>query len=153
MRPEMPTHAILRTVREERTIVRDLSNGKGTMVTLALATLWLLAGSAAIAGETTPDMGQVRIIKEDFRGWPNTYRLSNGIVEARVATDVGPRIIDFRLAGGENVLYLASRRSAAKENRIGCFAVLGACGSRPRSRRRPVGPGSDQEKYSNILTK
>jgi hypothetical protein len=47
-----------------------------------------------------------QIVKEDFHGWPNTYRLSNGLVEARVVTDVGPRIMDFHAAGGANLLYV-----------------------------------------------
>ena len=51
-------------------------------------------------------MQQVEIVKEDFRGWPNTYRLSNGRIETRVLTDVGPRIIDVRTAGGQNLLYV-----------------------------------------------
>jgi len=33
--------------------------------------------------------------KTDYRGWPNCYRLSNGIVDLIVTTDVGPRIIRF----------------------------------------------------------
>jgi hypothetical protein len=45
------------------------------------------------------------IVKEDFHGWPNTYRLSNGLVEARVVTDIGPRIISFAAAGRDSVLY------------------------------------------------
>lgn len=44
------------------------------------------------------------IHKEDYRGWTNTFRVSNGIIEARVVTDVGPRILDFRRRGGRNVL-------------------------------------------------
>jgi hypothetical protein len=51
-------------------------------------------------------MAHTEITKEDFHSWPNTYRLSNGIVEARVVTDVGPRIMDFRAAGGANLLYV-----------------------------------------------
>ena len=47
---------------------------------------------------------EVTIVKENYRGWPNTYHLSNGVVEARVVTDVGPRIIDVRRNGGENLL-------------------------------------------------
>lgn len=45
------------------------------------------------------------VTKEDFHGWPNTYRLSNGLVEARVVTDVGPRIISFGTIGRDSVLY------------------------------------------------
>ncbi len=51
-------------------------------------------------------MERTHIIKEDFHGWPNTYRLSNGLVEARVVTDVGPRIMDFHTMGGANLLYV-----------------------------------------------
>ncbi len=42
----------------------------------------------------------------DYRGWPNTYRLTNGVVEAHVLSDVGPRIIDFRLVDHDNILYV-----------------------------------------------
>jgi hypothetical protein len=48
----------------------------------------------------------VTILKEDFYGWPNTYRLSNGVVEARVVTDIGPRIMSFNRVGEPNVLYM-----------------------------------------------
>ncbi len=44
--------------------------------------------------------------KEDFRGWRNTYRLMNGLVEARIVTDIGPRIMDFHATGGSNLLYV-----------------------------------------------
>jgi len=42
------------------------------------------------------------IEKIDFRGWPNSYRVSNGVVEAVVTSDVGPRIMRFGFAGGQN---------------------------------------------------
>ena len=42
------------------------------------------------------------IEKTDFRGWPNSYRISNGLVEAIVTSDVGPRIMRFGFAGGQN---------------------------------------------------
>jgi hypothetical protein len=37
-------------------------------------------------------------------GLPNCYVLSNGAAEVTVATDVGPRVVGYNLAGGENVL-------------------------------------------------
>jgi len=40
--------------------------------------------------------------KTGYRGWPNCYRLSNGIIDLIVTTDVGPRIIRFGFAGEEN---------------------------------------------------
>ena len=42
----------------------------------------------------------------DYRGWPDTYTLSNGLVEIVVPSAIGPRILDFHVAGGENVFYL-----------------------------------------------
>lgn len=42
------------------------------------------------------------IEKIDYRGWPNSYRISNGEVEAVVTSDVGPRIMRFGFTGGQN---------------------------------------------------
>ncbi len=41
-----------------------------------------------------------------FGGWPNCYRLSNELIELIATTDVGPRVIHFGLAGGENVFHV-----------------------------------------------
>lgn len=49
-------------------------------------------------------MAKTEIVREDYHGWANTYRLGNGIIEARVVTDIGPRIIDVRRVGGDNLL-------------------------------------------------
>jgi len=51
-------------------------------------------------------MNRVDVSVENYLGWPNTYRLSNGLVEVRVVTDVGPRIMDLHTAGGANLLHL-----------------------------------------------
>jgi len=40
-----------------------------------------------------------------YRGWNNTYTLSNGIVELVVTADVGPRIISYRFCNRENLLH------------------------------------------------
>ena len=40
-----------------------------------------------------------------YRGWNNTYRLSNGTVELVVTADVGPRILFYGFCGGENRLH------------------------------------------------
>ena len=47
-------------------------------------------------------MSKPSIDKVDFRGWPNSYRISNGEVEAIVTSDVGPRILSFGFTGGQN---------------------------------------------------
>jgi len=40
--------------------------------------------------------------KINYKGWPNSYRLSNGIVDLVMTTDVGPRIIRFGFVGEDN---------------------------------------------------
>ena len=40
-----------------------------------------------------------------YRGWQNSYKLSNEHVEVIVLADVGPRIIWFGFCGGENQLH------------------------------------------------
>jgi hypothetical protein len=42
------------------------------------------------------------IEKIDYRGWRNSYRISNGEVEAVVTSDVGPRVMRFGFVGGQN---------------------------------------------------
>src|SRR3954463_6853007 len=54
----------------------------------------LLAMSAAAA---------VKIEKINFKGWPNSYRMTNGEVELVVTGDVGPRIIRYGFVGGQNL--------------------------------------------------
>jgi hypothetical protein len=45
----------------------------------------------------------VKIEKTAYGGWPNCYRMTNGEVELIVTTDVGPRIIRYGFAGGQNL--------------------------------------------------
>jgi hypothetical protein len=42
------------------------------------------------------------IEKIDYRGWANSYRISNGEVEAFVTGDVGPRVMRYGFVGGQN---------------------------------------------------
>ncbi len=70
---------------------------------LAVFVLALLVGSA---------MAQVRVEKVNYRGWRNTIKISNGLIEVYVTTDVGPRIIDFRPVGGNNLFLV-------RENEVG----------------------------------
>jgi hypothetical protein len=46
------------------------------------------------------------ISREDYHGWPDSYRLGNGRIEAVVVTATGPRIIELRAAGGPNLFHL-----------------------------------------------
>ncbi|HOK46768.1 MAG TPA: hypothetical protein PLK67_12590 [Bryobacteraceae bacterium] len=45
----------------------------------------------------------VRIEKINYKGWPNSYRISNGEVELVVTSDVGPRIMRYAFIGGQNL--------------------------------------------------
>jgi hypothetical protein len=42
------------------------------------------------------------IEKIAYGGWPNCYRVSNGEVELVLTSDVGPRVMRFGFAGGQN---------------------------------------------------
>src|SRR5271169_2099702 len=45
----------------------------------------------------------VLIEKTACHGWPNSYRVSNGTVEAVVTSDVGPRVMRYGFVGGQNL--------------------------------------------------
>jgi hypothetical protein len=42
------------------------------------------------------------IEKTNYEGWANSYRISNGEVEAIVTADVGPRVMRYGFVGGQN---------------------------------------------------
>ncbi len=42
------------------------------------------------------------IDKVNYQGWPNSWRMSNGEVELVVTGDVGPRVMRYGFAGGQN---------------------------------------------------
>lgn len=43
------------------------------------------------------------IEKTGYKGWPNTYRISNGEVELFLTSDVGPRIMRYAFVNGPNL--------------------------------------------------
>lgn len=45
----------------------------------------------------------VRIEKINFKGWPNSFRMTNGEVELVITSDVGPRIIRYGFVDGRNL--------------------------------------------------
>lgn len=58
--------------------------------------LLLFVGSAFAA---------VKIDKTNYKGWPNSYRITNGEVELVVTGDIGPRVIRYGFAGGQNLFW------------------------------------------------
>jgi hypothetical protein len=45
----------------------------------------------------------MKVETTNFRGWPNTLRVSNGTTELMVTTDVGPRVLLYQTEGRSNV--------------------------------------------------
>jgi hypothetical protein len=60
-------------------------------------TIGLCLGFSLIA------MAAVKIEKTDYKGWPNSYRISNGEVELIITSDIGPRIMRYAFPNGQNV--------------------------------------------------
>ncbi|WP_446742046.1 hypothetical protein [Silvibacterium acidisoli] len=46
----------------------------------------------------------IKVEKTEYKGWQNCYRVTNGEVELVITGDVGPRIMRFGFAGGQNLL-------------------------------------------------
>ncbi len=42
----------------------------------------------------------------NYKGWKDSVRLSNGVIQLVVTTQIGPRIIHFGSSGGENLFYV-----------------------------------------------
>jgi hypothetical protein len=66
----------------------------GSTIGSATAVLLFLTMSASAA---------VKIDKINFKGWPNSYRITNGQVELVLTSDVGPRIMQYAFVGGQNL--------------------------------------------------
>lgn len=41
----------------------------------------------------------------NYRGWPNSYRLTNGEIEVIVTSDIGPRVMHYGFVDGQNLFY------------------------------------------------
>ena len=92
-------------------------------------------------------MSRVGINKVDYKGWPNCLELSNGIAELIITTDVGPRIISYRLCNGKNVFFEESENSGSISGNE--YKVYG--GHRlwhsPQIGERPNEPDNDSVDY------
>lgn len=64
----------------------------------------LKIAAVVLLGTPIAAMAAVKIEKLPYRGWPNCYRIANGVVELVVTGDVGPRIIRYGFVGGQNLL-------------------------------------------------
>jgi len=48
---------------------------------------------------------EIRIEKVNYKGWPNSYRMTNGEVELVVTSDIGPRIMRYGFVNGQNMFW------------------------------------------------
>jgi len=62
---------------------------------------WIILLSAPIVMSAG---AEVRIENTAWQGWPNCRRITNGVVEMIVTTDVGPRVMRYGFVGGPNLL-------------------------------------------------
>src|SRR5258708_7308482 len=67
--------------------------------------MWVMKPIATLVALTVGTLlySQVKTEKINYKGWPNSYRVSNGQVELVVTADVGPRIIRYGFIGGQNL--------------------------------------------------
>lgn len=56
----------------------------------------------------------IRVEQREYRGWPNAYFLSNGVVELVVLADVGPRVVHYSFHGGENQFHEFSAQAGLR---------------------------------------
>jgi hypothetical protein len=54
-------------------------------------------------------MAAVGIVREPFRGWRDTVRLSGAAIALRVVADVGPRVVELRTPNGASLFHLRER--------------------------------------------
>src|SRR5947207_6730691 len=78
------------------TMANVISSSQSIRV-LALLVILEMGGIAMAAD------GPVQIREVEYRGWKRNVQLSNGDVELIATLDVGPRIISYKLKGGQNV--------------------------------------------------
>lgn len=72
-------------------------------------------------------MSGIKIEKIDFKNYGRCLRISNGIVEAVATLDIGPRIIKFSFAGGENFFHEdIKRESSVKGEPLDAFFGKGS---------------------------
>jgi len=45
----------------------------------------------------------VKVEKTNYKGWANSYRVTNGEIELLIVGDIGPRIMRFAFVGGQNL--------------------------------------------------
>jgi hypothetical protein len=65
--------------------------------------LAIIAGVRPASTSSTPAETSIQVKKIPYKGWPNCYLISNGVVELVVTSDIGPRIMRYGFVGGQNL--------------------------------------------------
>jgi hypothetical protein len=87
-----------------------------TVFTVLAALVLLLGAAPSGALEMTPTpASHPPITVEDYRGWPHSYRLTNGQIDAVVLTDIGPRIVALNRTGGPNLFHVRDREAGGRD--------------------------------------
>ena len=74
----------------------------------------MLALVGTWGGEAMAQAKAASITREEYRGWPETYRLANGQIEAAVVTAIGPRILELKAAGGPNLFHIRDAEAGGR---------------------------------------
>ncbi len=64
-----------------------------------------------------------------YRGWNNTYKLSNGTIDLILTADVGPRILFYGFCNGENLLHEVHADAGKTGGPNSAFMAATGCGS------------------------
>jgi hypothetical protein len=97
--------------------------------------LSLFIGTALLAGTAGRAEADVKVEKVECLGFPSCYRLANETAEVVVTTDVGPRVIAYRLSDRANVFRESPTRSGPKNEwrSYGGHRLWAAPEARPRT--------------------
>ena len=63
----------------------------------------MLRTTAFLLTITMSATAAVKIEKVNYKGWPNSYRVTNGEVELVITSDIGPRVMRYAFVGGQNL--------------------------------------------------
>lgn len=96
--------------------------GRGT-VNLRIGRLGALLALGVILLLMASSRAEVKVEKVTYFNQPNCYKLSNGIVEVIVTTDIGPRVIRYGFPGGDNVF--AELPDGGTKNELGVWKAWG----------------------------
>ena len=78
---------------------------------------WRLAAASAaavIALTGGARAAKVNIEKIPYFNQPNCYKISNGAAEVIVTSDIGPRVVSYRLSSGKNMLSTLGKEAGLK---------------------------------------